>query len=256
MKRAVISDIHANHAAFEAVLADIEEQGCEDIYCLGDIIGYGPDPRICITLAGKCALNLLGNHEEAVLFGAIGFNPKAKAAIDWTKEQLSIEGQEEENREMWNFVGGLSKHHKEGDILYVHGSPRDPTREYVFKQDIRDIPKMDALFGAPPDFEWKVCFAGHTHHPGIFAQSTPYMFHDPLEIDHRYEYSTRPERILVNVGSVGQPRDGDKRASYVIIDDEALHFRRIEYDVQLTLDRFEENSGLPDYLAQRLTEGK
>ena len=82
------------------------------------------------------------------------------------------------------------------------------------------------------------------------------MFHDPREIDHRYEYSTRPERILVNVGSVGQPRDGDKRASYVIIDDEALHFRRIEYDVQLTLDRFEENSGLPDYLAQRLTEGK
>ena len=256
MKRAVISDIHANHAAFEAVLADIEEQGCEDIYCLGDIIGYGPDPRICITLAGKCALNLLGNHEEAVLFGAIGFNPKAKAAIDWTKEQLSIDGQEEENREMWNFVGGLSKHHKEGEILYVHGSPRDPTREYVFKQDIRDIPKMDALFGAPPDFEWKVCFAGHTHHPGIFSQSTPYMFHDPQEIDHRYEYSTRPERILVNVGSVGQPRDGDKRASYVIIDDEALHFRRIEYDVQRTLDRFEENPGLPDYLAQRLTEGK
>ena len=157
---------------------------------------------------------------------------------------------------MWNFVGGLSKHHKEGDILYVHGSPRDFTREYVFKQDIRDIPKMDALFGAPPDFEWKVCFAGHTHYPGIFAQSTPYMFHDPREIDHRYEYSTRPERILVNVGSVGQPRDGDKRASYVILDDEALHFRRIEYDVQLTLDRFEENPGLPDYLAQRLTEGK
>ena len=82
------------------------------------------------------------------------------------------------------------------------------------------------------------------------------MFHDPREIDHRYEYSTRPERILVNVGSVGQPRDGDKRASYVILDDEALHFRRIEYDVQLTLDRFEENPGLPDYLAQRLTEGK
>lgn len=256
MKRAVISDIHANHAAFEAVLADIEEQGCDDIYCLGDIIGYGPDPRKCITLAAKCALNLLGNHEEAVLFGAIGFNPKAKAAIDWTKDQLSLDGEEDENREMWNFVGGLAKNHKEGDILYVHGSPRDPTREYVFKQDIRDLSKMDALFGAPPDFEWKVCFSGHTHHPGIFVKSKPYMFLDPREIDHRYEYSTRPERVIVNVGSVGQPRDGDKRASYVIIDDKAIHFRRLEYDLQRTLDRFEENPGLPDYLAQRLTEGK
>ena len=82
------------------------------------------------------------------------------------------------------------------------------------------------------------------------------MYHRYPRWYHRYEYSTRPERILVNVGSVGQPRDGDKRASYVIIDDEALHFRRIEYDVQRTLDRFVENPGLPDYLAERLTEGK
>lgn len=256
MKRAVISDIHANHAAFEAVLADIEEQGCEDIYCLGDIIGYGPDPRKCITLAAKCSLNLLGNHEEAVLFGPIGFNPKAKAAIDWTKEQLSLDGEEEENREMWNFIGSLAKSHKEGDIFYVHGSPRDPTREYVFKQDIRDVSKMDTLFSSPPDFEWKVCFAGHTHHPGIFAQSKPYMFLDSREVDSRYEYSSRPERVMVNVGSVGQPRDGDKRASYVIVDDKAIHFRRLEYDMERTLKRFEECPDLPEYLAERLKEGK
>ena len=257
LKRAVISDIHGNHAAFEAVMADIEEQGCGDIYCLGDLIGYGPDPRECILMAGKCGLNLMGNHEEAVLFGPIGFNPKAKAAIDWTKEQLSLaDCPEEENREMWNFIGGLAKQHKEGEILYVHGSPRDPTREYVFKQDIRDRSKMDEIFDSPPDLSWKVCFAGHTHHPGVFAQSVPYLFLDPAQIDNRYEYSTRPERIMVNVGSVGQPRDGDSRASYVIIDDEAIYFRRIEYDLERTLKRFEENPGLPEYLAERLKEGK
>lgn len=257
MKRAVISDIHANCAAFEAVMADIEEQGCDDIYCLGDIIGYGPDPRECITLAQQCGLNLLGNHEEAVLFGPIGFNPKAKAAIDWTKEQLSLsDHSEEENREMWNFIGGLAKKHKEGEILYVHGSPRDPTREYVFKQDIRDRAKMDELFDAPPDLSWQVCFAGHTHHPGIFVQSQPYIFLDPGQIEDRYEYSTRPERIMVNVGSVGQPRDGDARASYVVIDDKALRFRRVEYDIGLTLKRFDDCPGLPEYLAERLKEGK
>ena len=144
----------------------------------------------------------------------------------------------------------------EGDVLYVHGSPRDPTREYVFKQDIRDRSKMDEIFVSPPELSWKVCFAGHTHHPGVFVQSMPYLFLDPNQIEMRYEYSTRPERVMVNVGSVGQPRDGDSRASYVIIDDTAIHFRRVDYDLERTLRRFEENPGLPEYLAERLKEGK
>ena len=257
MKVAVLADIHANLEALEAVLIAAENERVDRVVCLGDVIGYGPDPRECILMARKCGLNLLGNHEEAVLFGPIGFNPKAKAAIDWTKEQLSLpDSPEDENREMWNFIGGLSKQHKEGEILYVHGSPRDPTREYVFKQDIRDRSKMDEIFESPPELTWKVCFAGHTHHPGVFAQSVPYLFLDPAQLDNRYEYSTRPERVMVNVGSVGQPRDGDSRASYVVIDDEAIHFRRIEYDIERTLKRFEESPGLPEYLAERLKEGK
>jgi diadenosine tetraphosphatase ApaH/serine/threonine PP2A family protein phosphatase len=257
LKRAVISDIHANLPAFEAVLADVEEQGCEDIYCLGDVIGYGPDPRRCIQLAQQCAVNLLGNHEEAVLFGAIGFNPKAKVAIDWTREQLSRSDRpQEENRELWNFIGSLEKQRKESSFLYVHGSPRDPTREYIFKQDVRDRKKMDAIFASPPDFEWKVCFAGHTHHPGIFAQAQPYVFLEPAQIDFKYEYRRSPVRVLVNVGSVGQPRDGDWRASYVVLDEETIHFRRLDYDVGRTLQRFKDSPNLPDYLAKRLQEGK
>ena len=90
MKRAIISDIHANLAAFEAVLRDIEVERVDQVFCLGDIIGYGPDPRACLELARSFPVNLRGNHEEAVLFGAVGFNPKAKAAIDWTSNQLSL----------------------------------------------------------------------------------------------------------------------------------------------------------------------
>lgn len=258
MKRAVISDIHANVAAFDAVLADIEAQGCEDVYCLGDIIGYGPDPRECVQRAQQhSVVNLLGNHEEAVLFGAIGFNPKAKIAIDWTREQLSLpDSHQEENRDLWNFIGGLAKLRKEDDYLYVHGSPRDPTREYIFKQDVKDRKKMDAIFASPPDFPWKVCFAGHTHHPGVFVQSQPYEFLEPEAIDRVYRYRETEARALINVGSVGQPRDGDRRASYVILEDEVITFRRLEYDVEKTLQRFRECPTLPDYLAKRLQEGK
>ena len=257
MKRAVVSDIHANLAAFEAVLEDIEKQGVDDVICLGDVIGYGPDPRGCIQIARNFKTNLLGNHEEAVLFGAIGFNPKAKTAIDWTRDQLNLDNHSaEDNRELWNFIGGLEKKYHDGDYLFVHGSPRDPTREYIFKGDFKDRKKMDAIFSAPPKVHWKVCFAGHTHHPGIFAQDKPYKFVDPKEIGGRYSYGDSNGRVLVNVGSVGQPRDGDWRPSYVIVDDEAITFRRLEYDVERTLQRFRENPTLPEYLARRLREGK
>lgn len=256
MKRAIVSDIHANLAAFEAVLRDAEQQAVDEIYCLGDVIGYGPDPRGCIRLAREFRVNLLGNHEEAVLFGAIGFNPKAKIAIDWTREQLNLEEFPEENRTFWNFIGGLAKDHREEPFLFVHGSPRDPTREYVFKQDFKDRKKMDAIFSAPSGFRWKVCFNGHTHHPGVLLQSQPYRFVEPAQVDHTFRYADARGRLVVNVGSVGQPRDGDWRASYVIVDDEAIRFRRVEYDVQRTLRRFEECPTLPEYLARRLQEGK
>ena len=257
MRIAVISDIHGNLAAFESVLEDIEKQSVEKTYCLGDIIGYGPDPRACVELSRNCVVNLLGNHEEAVLFGAIGFNPKAKVAIDWTRDQLnSSEAEPEKNRDLWNFIGGLARQYEEGDFLFVHGSPRDPTREYIFKQDFRDRKKMDEIFASPPGASWRVCFAGHTHHPGIFAQANPYQFYEPADVDFDYNYAESETRILVNVGSVGQPRDGDPRASYVIVDDERICFHRCDYDVDRTLRRFKEFSDLPDYLAKRLEEGK
>ena len=257
MKRAVISDIHANLAAFQAVLEDIEKEQAGEIYCLGDIIGYGPDPRACLELAMRFPVNLLGNHEEAVLFGAIGFNPKAKAAIDWTREQLSLPSQSvEKNRELWNFIGGLAKQHIDGDYLFVHGSPRDPTREYIFYQDWQDRKKMDEVFASPPEVPWKICFTGHTHYPGIFTQDQPYRFIEPKAINLVLSRDSLPNRVIINVGSVGQPRDGDRRASYVILEDGTVRFKRVEYDVRRTIERFKECPELPEYLARRLEEGK
>ena len=257
MKFAVVSDIHGNLAAFEAVLEDIREKRIKRIICLGDLIGYGPDPRGCIRLAMDFPVNLLGNHEEAVLFGAIGFNPKAKIAIDWTREQLSLPDRpQEKNRELWNFIGNLARQYQEDQYLFVHGSPRDPTREYIFKQDYQDRSKMDEIFAAPANTEWRVCFAGHTHHPGVFEQNNVYHFYEPAEVDGSYDLPSREARVLVNVGSVGQPRDGDWRASYVVVDKGTIQFCRLSYDVERTLRRFDECPGLPDYLAKRLQEGK
>jgi predicted phosphodiesterase len=257
MKRAIISDIHANLAAFEAVLRDIEKQGADEVYCLGDIIGYGPDPRPCLELARQFPVNLLGNHEEAVLFGAIGFNPKAKAAIDWTRDQLSLPTEPvEKNRELWNFIGSLAKQHFEGEVLYVHGSPRDPTREYIFYQDWQDRKKMDEIFSSPSEISWQICFTGHTHYPGIFTQDQPYRFIEPRAVNNVLVWEGLQNRVIVNVGSVGQPRDGDRRASYAILEDGAIRFQRIEYDVKRTVERFKQHPELPEYLARRLEEGK
>ena len=254
---AVISDIHGNLAAFETVLDDIRQKEIDRVYCLGDLIGYGPDPRRCIALATDFWVNLLGNLEEAVLFGAIGFNPKAKIAIDWTREQLSLKTEpQEHNRKLWNFIGGLSRQHQEGAFLFVHGSPRDPTREYIFKQDFQDREKMDDIFSAPAEGAWRVCFAGHTHHPGIFEQNSTYHFYEPSQVGGSYDLGTGDSRILVNVGSVGQPRDGDWRASYVVVEDNRIHFCRLTYDLERTLNRFKDFPNLPDYLAKRLQEGK
>lgn len=257
MKRAIISDIHANLAAFEAVLKDIETNGIQEIFCLGDIIGYGPDPRPCLEMARQFPVNLLGNHEEAVLFGAIGFNPKAKAAIDWTREQLSLPTESvEKNRGLWNFIGSLAKQHLDGDFLFVHGSPRDPTREYIFYQDWQDRKKMDEIFASPPEVPWQICFTGHTHYPGIFAQDQPYRFIEPKSLESSLKREDLKNRLIINVGSVGQPRDGDRRASYVILDDSEIRFQRVEYDVNRTIGRFRQHPELPEYLARRLEEGK
>jgi predicted phosphodiesterase len=180
VKRAIISDIHSNLEGFEAVLADVEQQGITEVYCLGDIIGYGPNPRECIDLAMKCNICLLGNHDQAALFDPEGFNTGAERAIFWTRDQLEKPGEDPEvQAKRWDFLGELPRNHREDGLLYVHGSPRNPLNEYVFPEDIYNKRKMEKIFSLVERF----CFQGHTHVPGVFTESL--QFFSPEEINTR-----------------------------------------------------------------------
>ncbi|MDX1946285.1 MAG: metallophosphoesterase family protein [Pirellulaceae bacterium] len=250
MKRALISDIHANLEALQVVLADIRSQGIREIYCLGDIVGYGPNPCECLDeVIARCKVTILGNHDQATLFDPDGFNPIALRAVYWTRDQLETgPGTPSQKNKRWDFLGELHRTHTEGDILFVHGSPREPTNEYVFPEDIYNQRKMDALFGRIQ----KYCFQGHTHLPGVFTYD--YRFTPPE--DCNYQYQLGEQKAMINVGSVGQPRDGDPRACYVILDGGSVTFRRLEYDVQLTRKKIYEAPELDNALGDRLVAGR
>ena len=249
MRRAILSDIHSNLEAFEVVLKDIESKQIDEILCLGDLIGYGPNPREVILKALNFARVLRGNHEDALLFIATDFNKEASAAIDWTREQLNAkEASKEENHALWNFLGDLTDRHDVDGMVFVHGSPRVPTREYVRAADVHDKEKMTEIFSMIE----RIGFCGHTHEPGIFTEDGKFLF--PKLINNQYVLDTR--RTLVNVGSVGQPRDRDNRACYVIYDGERVTFHRLEYDFRKTMKKIAETPALPSYLAARLKDGR
>lgn len=251
---ALISDIHANIEALTVVMEDINKQNVDTIFCLGDVIGYGPNPRECIEIVRNCSeFTLCGNHEEAVLFSAQDFNVKARRAIDWTRDQLnSDQYDQEKNYELWDFLGELRKKVKDDSVLYVHASPRQPTREYVLPKDIKDQNKMESIF---MEFEnCNVCFCGHTHIPGVFTDNLNFEYSKNL--GNRFELSSYPGKKLINVGSVGQPRDGDNRASYVLFDGEVVEWKRLPYDYKTTMGKIRNIDDLADYLAVRLEEGR
>lgn len=249
MKRALISDIHSNLEGLEAVLEDISKQGITEIYCLGDIIGYGPNPCECIDLVMKMNVCILGNHDQGALFDPEGFNSGAERAIFWTREQLeSGPGSPAENARRWDFLGELPRNRRENGFMFVHGSPRNPLNEYVFPEDVYNQRKMDKLFSLIEQY----CFQGHTHVPGVFTQGG--TFFSPEEIS--YQYRLPPEKMMVNVGSVGQPRDGDPRACYVVLEDDALWFRRVEYPLEKTRAKIYATPELDNFLGDRLREGR
>ncbi len=207
----MISDIHGNLEALEVVLDDIKAQGITEIFCLGDIIGYGPNPRECIDLVMEtCKITLLGNHDQGAMFDPDGFNIGAERAIllDPRAARKAAGTTAANNRER---ALGVPRQlaldaHRLDPFLFVHGSPRNPLSEYIFPEDIYNHRKMERLFQLVDRY----CFQGHTHVPGVFTEG--FQFFSPEEID--YEYTLGDGKVLVNVGSVGQPRDGDPRACY------------------------------------------
>jgi len=246
--RAIISDIHGNLEALQAVLADIKAQGIDEILCLGDIVGYGPNPRECIDQVQQhCQICLLGNHDQGALFDPEGFNAGAERAIFWTRKMLET-GDARGAELRWEFLGELPRMHKDGDFLFVHGSARNPLNEYVFPEDIYNQRKMESIFALVP----KYCFQGHTHIPGVFTEEL--NFFSPEELDFQYQLTNT--KVLINVGSVGQPRNGDSRASYVVLDPPLVQFRRVDYDFEATAAKIYDIPDLDNFLGDRLRDGR
>ena len=249
MKRAILSDIHGNLEALEAVLGDIQTQGVSVIHCLGDIIGYGPNPLECIDRAMEFDLCILGNHDQAAIFDPEGFSSGAQKAIFWTRQQLETGSSDSvATLKRWNFLADTPWTHRDGDVLYVHGSARNPLNEYVFPEDIHNSTKLKKIF----DLVTQYCFQGHTHIPGVFTEEM--QFHPPASLDYRYELGK--DKTLINVGSVGQPRDGNPSASYVILEDRQIEFRRVDYDFETTIQKIQDITELDNFLGSRLREGR
>ena len=244
----VVSDIHGNLHALQAVLADIDSHGVDEVICLGDVLGYGPDPGACLELvSSRCAYCVIGNHEEAVLrpSEAGRFNAQARAALEYTTNRLTP-GQMAivESMPCWASFGN--------DMICVHDAPTPvPGNGYVRTTGIAS--RVLATMGA------RLCLFGHTHVPAVFGLQDGAPEHRARRQVPFCGRSIRlaPDcRYLLNPGSVGQPRDGDWRASWALLDTEASAFtiHRVDYEVG-RVQRAIDSVGLPSILGQRLRLG-
>ncbi len=244
MRYAIIADIHANLAAFTAVLADIEDKGgVEELWCLGDVVGYGPDPCQCIELLRQHKhVCIAGNHDWAAIgkLDISEFSPDAAVVCRWTAQQLGSEDVD--------YLGGLPSVMEKDDFTLVHGSPREPIWEYLLS-----ISSARENFA---HFQSQYCLVGHSHVPLVFkcGEDDTCSF-SPFSPDIGLVLGER--RLIINPGGVGQPRDGDPRASYAICDTETKVFRlyRVSYDIDITQNRMVKHN-LPMRLVARLSHGQ
>lgn len=240
MKYAIFGDIHANLEAFEAVLADAEQLGCTDYVCTGDIVGYAADPNECLRIVRDMNCPVVkGNHdEEAILNTSLeGLNPLAKQAMEWTRAQL--------NEDERDSLDNMKLVRQVADFTIVHATLDTPgSWTYVTN-------KFDAMASFSYQFT-QLCFYGHTHTPRIYVKGDSV---EPLEeMEVKLEMG---RKYFINVGSTGQPRDGDWRASYAVYDAENqnVEIRRLDYNIRKAQDKIID-AGLPEMLAHRLSLGK
>jgi diadenosine tetraphosphatase ApaH/serine/threonine PP2A family protein phosphatase len=237
---AVLSDIHGNLEALEAVLADADRRGADALYSLGDIVGYGPNPAECLELVRRrAAVSLAGNHDAAVagLTALDEFNKFARWGVEWTRSQL--------DPRLIAYLAALPYVHRGPDLLLVHASPVEPERWHY----IHGLADIDENFAV---FEERLCFVGHSHRPGMYAIGKGGGVARCSEPE-----TLRPGfRYLVNAGSVGQPRDRDPRASYVVYDSVggSIEVLRVAYPVAKTQERMRA-AGMPAFLIDRLGAG-
>ncbi len=236
----IVSDVHANLEALEKVFESLDELGVSRVYCLGDIVGYGPNPVECISiLRDRKVVSIKGNHERGVLseLPLYWFNDAAREAILWTKSVLS--------KGELLYLSGLPEFLKEDGFFLVHGSLRDPDG-YI-------ISEFDAYkeFYALEESSLKLLFFGHTHVQGAF------VLKDGSVDFVREDFSLEDvDMAIVNPGSVGQPRDLDPRAAFLVFDEvkKEIRFFRVEYPLEKTIEKIK-SFGLPGWLGERLKKG-
>ena len=242
MRYAIVADIHSNLAAFRAVLDDIKLKGeVAEIWCLGDVVGYGPDPHQCLQLLQQYRhICVAGNHDWAAIgkLDTSDFNPDAATACHWTAQQLSPEDM--------HYLESLPLVIERDDFTIVHGSPREPIWEYLVSTTSA---KQNFAH-----FQSQFCLVGHSHVPLVFKYDEGACLLSDFPADS--VLTLAEERLIINPGGVGQPRDGDPRASYAIYDSEAgtIYHYRVTYDIGATQSRMMEY-GLPRRLAVRLDYG-
>ncbi len=243
MRIALLSDVHGNRPAFEAVLDDVDSEGAEEIWCLGDLVGYGAEPDECVALAReRCNLSLAGNH-DLVVTGEIpitDFSASAAAAARWTQEKIS--------EETMAYLRGLKPSDPVREPALYHASPRDPVWEYVLSiwQADECMDLMDA----------RVAAIGHSHVALWFhREDDGKVAGEIAEPDLERDLSAG--KWLVNPGGVGQPRDGDPRAAWLLLDTETWKatWRRVDYPIDEAAEAIEK-AGLPTVLAERLYSGQ
>jgi len=242
MRFAVLSDIHANLPALEAVAADLPP--VDQVWVLGDTVGYGPQPNeVIATLQKMGARSVLGNHDGAAIgtVDPVQFNPDAKAAIEWTAGVLDPNAR--------SYLASVPEVRSDGELTAVHGSPRDPIWEYITGPAVAEA-NLDA-------FETRLCLFGHTHLPVVF-QAVDGEVDGTIGLPGT-SAQLGSERALLNPGSVGQPRDGLRDAAYAVLDlgpgVSTFEFRRVRYDIDRT-QRLMRDAGLPVRLVERLSYGR
>ncbi|HYG75493.1 MAG TPA: metallophosphoesterase family protein [Planctomycetota bacterium] len=249
---AILSDVHANIEALQAVYDDLNQRGIKRIFFLGDIVGYGPNPAEVLEFIKKCEFCLLGNHDEACLKGPPKtFNAAAARASLWTRKQIDPEqmprsflrpGLYQQRKEQWDYLQQLKPVRIVSDIMFVHDTPAQPgSWRYV-----RSRTEADAGFAKYPAL--RAFFFGHSHQPGVWFEDS----YASAEPGRKFDFK---KRVMVNVGSVGQPRDKDPRACYVVLEPDGFRFFRVTYDFTKTQQKILACPELDPSLAERLAKG-
>ena len=242
MRYLILSDVHANLVALQAVLADAP--GFDEIWCLGDLVGYGPNPNECIERIQEFPhVSLAGNHDWAALgkLDIRNFNTDARAATVWTRSELTPGSRD--------YLVGLPTHLEQDGFCMAHASPREPVWEYILDANV--------AYANFAHFSSQICLVGHTHIPLIFELNPKRQRCEAMipPLNGAVKLGTR--RMIINPGSVGQPRDGDPWASYALLDTEDMtwEFRRVPYSVEITQERMRARD-LPRRLIDRLEIGR